>query len=837
MTSADLPIYQVIPDVLDILSSQQSLVLKAEPGAGKSTALPLSLLKADFLNGQKIVMLEPRRVAARSIAQFLAKQLGEKVGQRVGYQVRNERKVSSDTVLEIVTEGVLTRRLLNDPELDGVGLLIFDEFHERSLQADVGLMLAAETQQALRDDLKILVMSATIDTAMLSDYLGGAKTIDCPGRAFPVALNYLGQSRERLADQVARAVNTAIEQVHSGDVLVFLPGRKEINWCLSALERSAHLGGFELCQLHGSLPLEAQSSVLRPSDSKIRRVILSTNIAETSLTIEGVTAVVDSGLAREVVYDPNGDMARLETVPISKASATQRAGRAGRVQPGHCWRLWSEESHRQRTDFQSPEIVNADLTATLLDLLDWGWSDYNAVPWLTPPPASHYSAAQQTLKSLQFVDDHGALTPLGRESLGLGVSPRLASILLRANTKQERALACDMVALLADRGIFDGHGPVDLTVALMALADARSSTKQPHVQYRVNKNALRDCLASSSKLRRQFACEEMSLTHADIERLSGTLAFYGFSDRVAKRREEKGYRYLLANGRGVTLPEGDPLAASEYLVVLDLDGKKAEGLIFDALAIAMPDLLTVAAGQLQTTADIEVSKDQQKLYGRVTEKFGALVINANETKPIVGEALQRELPNCFAKCGLTLLHWTPQCSRWLERVMWLQQQMTDWPAIDQQWLADHVEDWLLPYASSVKQLGDLKKIQVLPLLEALLTWEQQQILAREAPDSWITPSGKSVAVDYSGQQGPIVSVQLQELFGQGESPRLGGGKIPLRFELLSPARRPIQTTSDLAGFWVGSYVEVAKEMRGRYPKHRWPEDPLQAEAGRSIKRR
>lgn len=859
MSDSNLPIVEQLPAIHRALRGNRALVLQAEPGAGKSTVLPLSLLQAEYLRGQTIIMLEPRRVAAWSIAHYLAKQLGEKVGETIGYQVRNDRKCSDTTRLEIVTEGVLTRRLQRDPELADVGLLIFDEFHERSLHADLALMLSVEVQQALREDLKILVMSATLDADQIAGYLGGAAVIHCPGRAHTVAVTHLpAPDKYALPEAIATAVRHALAQQAAGDVLVFLPGRAEIERSIGAVQATLARDDVRLMPLYGGLSLADQERVLSRDQRGLRRVIFSTNIAETSLTIEGITGVIDSGLERRLRYDPVSDMTRLETVRISKASATQRAGRAGRLGPGDCWRLWPLSTHQSLEDYQPVEVCAADLTGCMLELFTWGLSDLAQIPWITSPPKAHVEVACQSLKRLGLIDDKNQLIGQAETIATLGVSPRMGAMLLYALSSEAVGspklsaaaavsdsirddtvnIACSVAALVGDRDIFYGRHAVDLDQRVMALNAFQRDKNAALKRYPLNRAAAADALATAGTLYRRLLGKQLQpmVALAKQAHWLGELLLHAFPDRLAKRRGQS-LRYQLANGRGVTLPDGDPLASFEWLVVIDADGQKSDGRIYSAVGLSEANVQAYVTPRLQYQDDVQLSPDGRNLSRRRTAYFEALLIGTSNPESLRGDDLVNYLPTVFERHGFALLNWTDACDTWLTRVNWLSRYMADMPTLSHGALLNTLDTWLIPYASHLNSLSDLKKLPVLNLLKAQLDYAQQQVLDTEAPDIFIAPSGKSVAIRYDENTEPTVAIQLQELFGQLESPRLAGGKVALRFELLSPARRPIQTTSDLAGFWNSSYFEVAKDMRGRYPKHRWPDAPLLERPGKSIKPR
>ena len=842
-----LPITRFLPQVSDTLSRHNNLVLQAEPGAGKSTALPLSLIAAPWLGNKKIVMLEPRRVAAKSIAYYLAKQLGEKVGERIGYQVKNDRKLSQNTVLEIVTEGILTRRLQNDPELSDVGLIILDEFHERSVHTDLALMLALEVQQTIREDLKILVMSATIDTQLISSYLDNAPVIQCPGRAYPVAVEYIQnadyQAKTPLSIKVMKVLRSVLSSDKTGDTLVFLPGQADIKRCLAEANNTFQTEpNLIFLPLYGGLSIEQQEQALLPDPSGKRRVVFATNIAETSLTIEGVTCVIDSGLEKVAIYDPQSCMTRLETAYISKASAEQRKGRAGRLQEGTCIRLWSEAKQQTLSDYQGEEILSADLANLVLDLFAWGISDFESINWLTPPPAAHFESAKQLLIDLGLISEElpgtqVKLTPLGSKAAKLGLHPRLAAMLLQAQSPAEQAMACELAALLTENDIFFNRRSVDIIERMLALQDYKTQKKTALQSWPLKAASVEQVLSTARSLKSSLnipgSSQAYSLT--DLQSHVGKLLLFAYPDRLAKRRAENISRYQLANGRGVALFDDDPLFGSDWLVVSDCNAQKKEGHIFSAAAISLEEVHACLGHFISEREEYRLDDKKQNIIGRKISAYRAITMKSQALTTIPTKAFQTCLASLLKSEGLNILNWTKKCEDWLARAAWLGQVLDEFPKLTHESLMITAEQWLLPYLSNISSMAQLKQLNVLELIKGCLSWEQQQLLEREAPELYVTPSDKKVPIIYDTNQGPTVSVRLQEMFGELESPRIGGNKVPLRFELLSPAQRPIQTTSDLANFWHSSYFEVAKDMRGKYPRHRWPEQPLLEKPGHSIK--
>lgn len=843
-----LPISQFLPQVSDILSRHRNLVLQAEPGAGKSTALPLSLIDAQWLGNKKIVMLEPRRVAAKSIAYYLAKQLGEKVGDRIGYQVKNDRKISKNTIIEIVTEGILTRRLQNDPELNDVGIIILDEFHERSLHTDLSLMLALEVQQTIREDLKLLVMSATIDTDLISGYLDHAPVIKCTGRVYPVSVEYIEtgtQDKRHLSVKVISSVKSVLSSEKSGDILVFLPGQTDIKRCLSEAQRTfQQYENISFLPLYGGLSLEQQEQALHIDPSGKRRVVFTTNIAETSLTIEGVTCVIDSGLEKVSAYDPLSCMSRLETNYISKASAEQRKGRAGRLQAGSCIRLWNETKQQTLCEFQGEEILSADLSSLVLDLLAWGLTDYKAINWLTPPPEAHFQSATQLLVSLGMVDNEpkeipAKITPRGTQASKLGLHPRLASMLLQADSSLGKSMACELAALLSENDIFYSRNSVDIVERMMALQEYKVHKKSALQSWPLKASIAEQVLSTARSLKSSLNIPVSSASYSltELQHNLGKLLLHAYPDRLAKKRAENSGRYLLANGRGAQLYEDDPIFDSDWLVISECNAHKKEGHIFSAAAISLEEVHRYLGHLITQKDEYRLDEKKQNIIGRRVSAYRSITLNSQTLTAIPKGAFQTCLESLIQTEGLNLLNWTDTCEDWLARASWLSEVNDVFPKLSRSSLTQNVDEWLLPYIADINSLAQLKQINVLELMQGILSWDDQQTLEREAPVFYITPSEKKVPITYDKSQGPTVSVRLQEMFGEIASPKIGGNKIPLRFELLSPAQRPIQTTSDLANFWKTSYFDVAKDMRGKYPKHRWPEQPLLEKPGHSIKHR
>jgi ATP-dependent helicase HrpB len=829
----NFPIHHVLVRLLQEIKNNPNVVLQAEPGAGKSTIVPLELLKADFLKGQRIIMLEPRRMAARSIANYLSRCLGETVGETVGYQVKNEKKISASTRLEILTEGVLTRRLQSNPELAGVGLIIFDEFHERSINTDLSLMLSTEIQQVIREDLRILVMSATLDTKLISGYLNDAPVVLCEGRSYPVSVFYQKIDKRQLAAAVSNAIGEVIDD--DGDILVFLSGIADIKRCIShAQAQFSAYNKINFVPLYGSLSLEEQEKAIVGASSGSRKIIFTTNIAETSLTIEGITCVIDTGLEKRLTFNPASGMSKLTTSKISKASAEQRKGRAGRLSQGKCLRLWSESEHLSLSDYQPEEILNADLADALLELASAGHSKYKEINWLTPPPIAHFDSTQDLLINIGMLDKLGKITTLGKQANTLPVHPRLAKMMLAANGRQECELACNIAALLSERDILQNSDSADFLIRLYALAEYQMGNLNNSY---VNRNALKTIVKDVRTLQSSIKYKTSQEGLVNVPDIAAYLLLLAFPERLAKRRSANSNKYQLANGKGVFLTEHDPLITHEFLVVNDCDAQQKEGRVFSAMSFNKNILLEKFPDELIEKREYELSKATGKVYARILKKYGNLIIDETRSNDVPAEYILDSIKVLLKKDFRSMLSWTRACDEWMNRVVWLGGKVKGFPVFTEEDIVGSAENWLLPYVSNIKKLSELKKVKVFPLLSSLLSYQELKILEMQAPTHYLTPSNKTVPIIYDEHQGPTVSVVLQEVLGELVSPMLAGNSVALRFELLSPAKRPVQITSDLANFWGGSYVDVAKDMRAKYPKHRWPIDPFSEKAGRSFKAR
>jgi len=840
-----LPVDACLPDLKAALAGQReqgrNAVLQAAPGAGKTTRVPPALLGSDWLGDQRILMLEPRRLAARSAARFMAQQRGEQAGKTVGYRTRLDSQISGETRIEVVTEGVLTRLIQADPELSGYGLVIFDEFHERSLQADLGLALTLECQQALRPDLRIVVMSATLDMALVAELLGQAPVIQSDGRSFPVETRYLGKGQnppvrgqlghlpgQQLPQQMAKACLQAIRE-ESGSILAFLPGMGEIRRTAALLE-SELPEEVQLAPLHGSLPPAEQDRAIQPAPAGRRKLVLSTDIAQTSLTIEGIRVVIDGGLNRRAAFDPNSGMSRLITGRLSQADAEQRRGRAGRLAPGVCYRLWSESEHAALAPFSPPEIQQADLAPLVLELAQWGCQDPNELRWLDPPPQAHWQQAQDLLQSLEALNAKARITEHGRAMRQLGLHPRLAHMAIRAQSEGLGPLAVRISALLSERDPLGPKAGADLETRLRALMAGRL----PSGPMRQLKQSIRQLERSLKLSNNRPDSEESSM--------AGRVLALAFPDRIARKRPGGRARYQLSNGRGAVLDEADPLGGEDWLVVAELDGQNREARIFLAAAISETELREALSHRIHSQTVTDWDEQREQVIAREETCLGALVLSERRLPDPGPEAVQAGLMAAIRRKGLDCLPWQDNSQQYLARLAWLHQLWPDqWPDVSDTALLDKLEDWLGPFVSNARRLADLKRIPLIDALRFRLPHAQQGEVDQLLPPRLTIPTGQSVRLDYrqdpSQASGPVLATKLQALFGMTETPMLANGRLPVVFHLLSPAGRPLAVTSDLASFWANAYPEVRKDMRGRYPKHPWPEDPLTAPPTQRTKRR
>jgi ATP-dependent helicase HrpB len=827
-----LPIDAAIPSLRHALAEQDSVVLQAPPGAGKTTRVPLALLSERWLGGQSILMLQPRRVAARAAAERMASELGETVGETVGYRIRLESRVGPRTRIEVVTEGILSRRLQDDPSLEGVGLVIFDEFHLRSLDSDLALAMCLNGRELFRDEqpLKLLVMSATLEGARISSLLGDAPVVTSEGRMFPVDTEW-GQSYQVGEYIVPRVIRACLDAVHDqqGSILVFLPGQAEIRRVNQEL--SDKLSGRDdilLCALHGELDLSAQRAAIEPAPAGKRKIVLATNIAETSLTIEGVRVVIDSGLERVPRFDPVSGMTRLATQRISQASASQRAGRAGRLEPGVCYRLWSQAQYEQMAAYGAPEIHQADLAALALQLARWGVRP-DQLRWLDIPPAAAFAQARDLLDRLGALEADGRLSLHGQAMAEVPAHPRIAHLLLRGHALGLSSLACDVAALLGERDVLPGGG-----------ADLHSRLAMLEGSQRMPRNA-QGAAQRIKQLARQYRSYQRGAVTEGVNdpenhRWIGCLLALAYPDRVAQQRRAGGGEYRLANGRAAMFTEPDALMKHSWLVVAELGSRQGQREERIYLATDLDPALFdgVLADHVSVVEELDWDERAGALVAERQRKVGELVLSREPLKELDADARSRALLGLVRKRGLELLPWSPELRQWQVRVALLreldmkQQGQSTWPDLADASLLATLEAWLLPYLNNVSRLSHFGQLDLSSILRGTLPWPLSQELDELAPTHIKVPSGSSIKLDYS-ESPPVLAVRLQEMFGLADTPRIAGGKLPIKLHLLSPARRPVQVTQDLANFWRSTYLEVKKDLKGRYPKHWWPEDPMEAE--------
>jgi ATP-dependent helicase HrpB len=848
----DLPIFEILPALRQALSAHRNVVLQAPPGAGKSTVVPLELLGEPWLHGQRVIMLEPRRLAARAVAARMAQTLGESVGSTVGYRMRLETRVSATTRIEVVTEGILAAILQRDPALEDVGAILFDEFHERSLQADLGLALCLDVQANLKPELRLLVMSATLATDAVAALLGGAPIVQATGRAHPVEVRYLERTAQRSAVRPSGEDPVAVSRLaasgvlralgdHGGDVLVFLPGAAEIRRVAGLLEEQLHDSHVRVLPLMGELDFAAQELALQPAARGTRKVVLATNIAETSLTIEGIGAVVDSGLVRRSKFDPASGMSRLETLPVSRASAEQRCGRAGRLGPGLGLRLWTE-GVQAALEAQTPaEILEADLAPLALELAAWNVADPRALRWLDPPPAAPYQQARELLTRLEALDSSGRITVAGREMLALRVHPRLAHMLLRARDFGLEQEACDLAALLSERDVFARSGrdtDADVRSRLEALQGESPGAA------RIDRAALERVRRVSAQLRQRLggragrASNPQAIPASDI---AGVLLAWAYPDRIARKRAEGQGRYLLSNGRGARFPAAQVLARCEFLAIAALDDQEREARIFLAAPLSRATLEAAFASELTVVERVDWSERERAVDMVAERRLGALSIDSRPLTKADPARVAAALLEGIRRSSLDVLPWDRESRSWQARVQFVRalpsQGSAPWPDVSNAALLAGLETWLAPYLEGLSRIDHLARLDLRAILAARLDRDQQRRLEQLAPTHLEVPSGSRIRIEYGEGEAPSLSVRLQEVFGLSATPRIGGGTVPVVFKLLSPAQRPVQVTSDLASFWSRGYAQVRKELKGRYPKHAWPEDPRAAPPVKGVRRR
>jgi ATP-dependent helicase HrpB len=841
-----LPIDVVLDDLSSTLASRSTAVLVAPPGAGKTTRVPLALLDEPWAKDKKIVVLEPRRIAARASAERMARTLGERVGDTVGYRVRFGSKISRATRIEVITEGIFSRQILDDPELGGVAAVLFDEFHERSLDADLGLALARDAQTGLREDLRILVMSATLDGARVARLLGEAPVIASEGRAFTVETRYLGRKADvPIERQMADAVATAL-RAESGSVLAFLPGVAEIRRTERWLAERIHDPSVDIVPLFGALEAAVQDRAIAPSPKGRRKVVLATSIAETSLTIEGVRIVVDSGLARVPRYEPDIGLTRLETVRASRAAVDQRRGRAGRTEPGICYRLWDEPQTASLAPYTQPEILSADLSSMVLDLAQWGVSDPSSLAFLDPPPLPALKEARELLRELRALDADGRITEEGRSLRALALPPRLARMIVDAHRLGAGYAAAEIAAVLTERGLGGDH--VDLDTRLENFRRDRSP-RADAARHQAQRWASQVASSpsplvgegrggGSTTAAGVFGTPAPSPSSQGGGQTTGVMLALAFPDRVARNRGNGSF--ILANGRGAAIEPTSSLSRSPYIAVAELSGSAMQSRILLAAPITQAEIEAHFADQIETTDEIFFDRGAMALRARRKKTLQAITLSETPKALDPSEVTSRVLADGLISAGLGCLPWSKPLKQWRDRVMFLRAAEgtnSVWPDLSDEALAAQRDKWLVPALHGKVSLKEFAASDFSEALQTLLPWELRARLEREAPTHFEAPTGTQLAIDYEAEQGPTIAVRLQELFGLNTHPSIARGAIPLVLELLSPAHRPVQVTRDLPGFWRGSYASVRSDLRGRYPRHPWPEDPANAAPTRRVKPR
>jgi ATP-dependent helicase HrpB len=834
----DLPIKEALPALHGALMTQRAALLEAPPGAGKSTIVPIALLQAPWLKDRKILMLEPRRIAARAVAMRMASLLEEPIGRTVGFRTRLETRVGRETRIEVVTEGILTRMMQEDAALVGVGCVIFDEFHERSLNADLGLALCLESRENLREDLRLVVMSATLDLKPLMRLLGDAPIVSAQGRSFEVATHYVPRRSDVHVElQVSQIVRAALND-HAGDILCFLPGAAEIRRVQRTLQESVLDRGVRIMPLYGELEGAEQDAALAPSAPGIRKVVLATSIAETSLTIEGIRVVIDSGLRRYSEFDPATGMSRLVTGKVSQAAADQRRGRAGRLSAGDCYRLWSEGAHASLAAQTPPEILDADLAPLALELACWGAADANSLAWLDPPPPAPLAQARELLQQLEAVDAAARITAHGRTLAKLGMHPRLGHMRIMAQPMGVERLACDLAAILSERDILRANAGVRDADLRLRVAVLRGDQRDLPAGVAVDARAQSRAQRMSGNWQRDLARDSRDL--GDPHHATGILLAWAYPDRIAQGRGDGG-RYLLANGRGAHFAEAQALAKSQYIVAAELDGAEREARIFLAAPIGLDDLNAHFSALIRESAEIRWDDRLGAVSAKRERRLGALLLGSSEMRDPDSEALQRAVLSGLKQVGVAGLPWTKELRQWRARVMLMRRYQiaapAPWPDLSDEALDRDIEQWAPAWTVGFTRREHFSKLDLGNALRAFLAHAQGTLLEREAPTHFTVPSGSHIPIDYLDGENPSLSVRLQELFGLNSTPTVAGGKLPLVLKLLSPAGRPVQITKDLVSFWNRGYHEVKKDLKGRYPKHYWPDDPYTAQATRRARPR
>ncbi|RED94381.1 ATP-dependent helicase HrpB [Marinoscillum furvescens] len=820
--STDLPIREVLDDTKKHLATSNCLIVNAPPGAGKSTVLPLALLNEPWLSGQKILMLEPRRLAARSIAARMSDLNGTQVGKEIGYRVRFDNRVSEATKIEVVTEGILTRMLHSDNALEGVGLIIFDEFHERSIHADVALALCREAQQVLREDLRIVIMSATLDMPQLSDLLS-SPTIASKGRQYPVDVLYTGENDLMMLPELTARTILQASREQPGDILAFFPGEGEIRKCEELLRKE--LKSFAIHPLYGQLPQNKQFAAIMPDKEGKRKIVLATSIAETSLTIEGITTVVDTGFARKSKFDPSSGLSKLVTVPVSIDAADQRAGRAGRLGPGVCYRMWTKATHAQLQAHRTPEIMEADLAPLVLDLAKWGIQNPNDLVWLDPPPSGALAQARNMLHEIEALEDD-KLTQHGEELHKLPCHPRIAHMLIKAAEEDALALGTDIGALLEERDPLPKESGIDINLRLEELRRLRGENRLGKKFARIEKVA--------QSYRQLFKIEADNSPVDPFE--TGLLLCQAYPERIAHSRPGNNAQFQLANGKLAMVGHRDDLAHEPWLAVAHMDARDGMGKIFLAAPLNPRDLAPLVQEREMVTWDTR----KGGLIASRDLRIGSIVLQSKPIDDPDEEEIKQAICKALIKEGEQLLNWSEHVIRWQAKVLSLRKWNPDegWPDVSTRTLLANCEQWITPYLEGVETPEDLKKIDLSEVLHFSLAFDQQQLLDELTPNQIEVPSGSKIKLEYrTDGEAPFLKVRLQEMFGLAETPRINQGKTAVLLQLLSPGFKPVQITSDLKSFWNETYYEVRKDLKRRYPKHHWPDDPWIAEAVRGVKRK
>lgn len=851
----NLPINKVLPEIQNTLNSHNRVVLQAPPGAGKTTAVPIALLEQPWLQNKQIIMLEPRRLAARNAAARMAFLLGEKVGQSIGYQIRQDNCFSDKTRILVVTEGILIRKLQADPELKDIALVIFDEFHERNLHADLSLALCLQSQQIIREDLKILVMSATLNTDAISKLLTEAPIIQSEGRSFPVDIQHLDKSIKQ-SDQrelLSSLINTVKHVVtnHEGSCLVFLPGVKEINQLAGQINnflKAESITDIAVATLHGSLSKQQQDQAISAPVDGRRKIVLATNIAETSLTIDGINCVIDSGMERTLQYNPSSGMNRLITQTISQDSAVQRAGRAGRLCAGVCYRLWTAQQQQRLLKHSSAEILHSDLSSLVLELANWGVLQVDELQWLDTPPDSATEQAKTLLRRLEAIDDRGNISAHGRDMLRLGTHPRLAHMMLKAIKLQQPYLACLLASLLTEKDplLANVEKSYDIHDRLNLLPSISSDKKNLHG---VDTQQCKKIVQTADNFyRRLKQSTKQTLSKIYDDELAGVLLAFSYPDRIAKQRSTDKPDYLLSNGKGAIIPHFLQQHLYEYLVVANLDAKQGQASIYLAAEITIRQIQDHLSDYIQRTEAIDWNETQQRVEAKQVQRLGKVILQEKLVPPENKDIVSQCLIEAIRSTGLQCLNWSPQAQNLKQRLQFINNNIDNDPALKRQFadetlpdfsdatLFDTLPDWLQPYLTNESNIKQIQKLDLHKLLLNMLSWEQQQLIEKLAPEKIKVPSGSSIKIDYSDPLTPILAVRLQEVFGLYETPTILNGHCGLMMHLLSPARRPMQVTQDLNSFWQTTYHEVKKELRGKYKRHYWPDDPFTAQATSKTKK-